>query len=98
MAIAQLVAEARGLVAGPHLAQLLVGTGDSPSAAIVRVIIDEEIRHVQLVVKRFLWEGERTGTDAIKELHNFAIALANPGAFALPFNEKRRASSGLPPH
>lgn len=97
LAVGQLVAEARGLDAGPRLAQRLVGTGDSPSAGIVRVIADEEIRHVQLGVKWFLWECERTGTDAIKEFHNIALALANPGAFAPPFNEERRASAGLTP-
>lgn len=97
LAVGQLVAEARGLDAGPRLAQRLVGAGDNPSAAIVRVIADEEIRHVQIGVKWFLWECERTGIDAIKEFHSIALALANPGAFAPPFNEERRASAGLTP-
>lgn len=97
LAIGQLVAEARGLDAGPRLAERLVGTGDGPSAAIVRIIADEEIRHVRIGVKWFLWECERTGLDAIKEFHNIALALANPGSFSPPFNEERRASAGLTP-
>lgn len=97
LAIGQLVAEARGLDAGPRLAQRLVGTGDSSSAAVVRIIADEEIRHVQLGVKWFLWECERTDTDPIKEFHAIALTHANPGSFAPPFNEERRASAGLTP-
>lgn len=97
LAIGQLVAEARGLDAGPRLAQRLVGTGDNASADIVRVIADEEVRHVQIGVKWFMAECERGGLDAIKEFHEIAVRVGNPGAFAPPFNAERRAAAGLTP-
>lgn len=97
IATGQLVAEAKGLDAGPKLAQRLVGTGDKASADIVSIIADEEVRHVQIGVKWFVWECERAGLDAIKEFHAIAIRMSNPGAFSRPFNEERRAQAGLTP-
>lgn len=97
VAVGQLVAEARGLDAGPRLASRLLGTGDKPSADIVHVIAEEEVRHVQIGVKWFLRECRRAQVDAIKEFHTIAIRAANPGAFIRPFNEERRAAAGLTP-
>ncbi|PXF46923.1 hypothetical protein BWQ96_03261 [Gracilariopsis chorda] len=97
LALGQLVAEARGLDAGPKLAERLIGSGDNDSAATVRQIADEEVRHVQLGVKWFLKECERVMTDPIRTFHDIALRLSNPGAFAQPFNEQRRRQAGLTP-
>ncbi|KAI0564501.1 Ferritin-like protein [Gracilaria domingensis] len=97
LALGQLVAEAKGLDAGPKLVERLVGFGDNKSAAVVRQIADEEIRHVKLGVKWFLKECDRLQLDSIKTFHSIAIRLANPGAFARPFNEERRLEAGMTP-
>lgn len=98
LALGQLVAEAKGIDAGPKLAARLVGTGDVQSADVVSVIAKEEVRHVRIGVKWFLRECELEGVvDAISEFHDIAVRHANPGAFARPFNEERRRQAGLTP-
>lgn len=93
----QLVAEARGLDAGPRLVGRLVGAGDKKSADIVRVIADEEIRHVQIGIKWFLKECEREGVEAAEEFRRIALSMSNPSAFAPPFDVERRLVAGLIP-
>lgn len=97
LAMGQLVAEARGLDAGPRLVGRLVGTGDKKSADVVRVIADEEIRHVQIGVKWFLRECEREGVEGAEEFRRIALCMSNPGAFAPPFEVERRRMAGLMP-
>lgn len=97
LALGQLVAEAKGLDAGPRLADRLVGFGDKQSADIVRKIADEELDHVRIGVKWFLRECEREGTNPIAEFQSIALRLSNPGAFAPPFNEEQRRQAGLDP-
>lgn len=97
LALGQLVAEARGLDAGPRLADRLVGAGDKRSAEIVRVIADEELEHVRIGVKWFIRECEREGANPIAEFQSIAMRLSNPGSFAPPFNEERRRQAGLDP-
>lgn len=97
LALGQLVAEAKGLDAGPRLADRLVGAGDMQSAEIVRLIADEELDHVRKGVKWFIRECEREGTDPITEFQSIALRLSNPGAFTPPFNEERRRQAGLDP-
>lgn len=97
IALGQLVAEARGLDAGPKLASRLTGVGDKDSADIVRIIADEEIRHVQIGVKYFIRECEQASLDPITHFHSIALKAGNFGAFAPPFNHERRAQAGLTP-
>lgn len=97
IALGQLVAEARALDAGPRLAQRILGTGDKESATLVNMIADEEVRHVGVGVKWFLWECQRTDSDPIEEFHRIALRAASPGAFLPPFNRERRAAAGLTP-
>ena len=95
--LGQLVQEARGLDAGPKLAARLVGTGDNDSAAVVRVIADEEVRHVQLGVKWFLQLCAQSDKQPMAAFREIALAHANPGAFAPPFDVERRRKAGLLP-
>jgi uncharacterized ferritin-like protein (DUF455 family) len=48
LAVGQLCQEARGLDAGPKLAERLTGMGDLESAAIVKKIAEEEVAHVSI--------------------------------------------------
>lgn len=97
LALGQLVAEAKGLDAGPKLATRLTGTGDNKSAIIVRQIADEEVRHVQIGVKWYLKECETAHVDPIETFHEIALRLSNPGAFSRPFDEERRKTAGMTP-
>lgn len=99
LAIGQLCQEARGLDAGPKLAERLVGLGDTYSAEVVRKIAEEEVTHVQIGVRWFVEECARMGKEeqAISVFHEIALRLSNPGAFAPPFNTERRRQAGLEP-
>lgn len=97
LALGQLVQEARGLDAGPRLASRLTGAGDVESAALVRTIADEELRHVRIGVKWFVKECANVGCDPVQRFHDIALLHANPGAFAPPFDQKRRSEAGLEP-
>jgi uncharacterized ferritin-like protein (DUF455 family) len=50
LVVIPLIQEARGLDAGPRLADRMVGCGDNRSAAIVRRISEEELAHVAVGV------------------------------------------------
>lgn len=95
LALGQLVAEARGLDAGPRLAERLVGLGDVESAKIVRTIAEEEIRHVKIGVKWFVRFCESDGKDPVEVFQRIALDMANPGAFVPPFNKERRELAGM---
>jgi uncharacterized ferritin-like protein (DUF455 family) len=99
LAVGQLCQEARGLDAGPRLAERLVGYGDVQSAAIVRQIAEEEVAHVSIGVRWFIRECEATGDgdQAIPIFHEIALRLSNQGAFSPPFNEERRRQAGMDP-
>lgn len=99
LALGQLCQEARGLDAGPKLAERLVGLGDNSSASIVRKIAEEEVAHVRIGVRWFLDECGRIGKedDAVSMFHEIALRLSNPGAFTPPFNVERRKDAGLDP-
>ncbi len=79
LAVVPCMQEARGLDAGPRLAERLVGHGDNVSAAIVRRISEEELGHVAvttmvsprrrfartfIVSRRVLCAGRSTSTTA----------------------------------
>lgn len=98
LVLGQLVQEARGLDAGPKLAQKLTGTRDNISADIVSTIADEELRHVEIGVKWFLKTCEvEEVLNPIDKFQEIALQYANPGAIAPPFDEKRRKLAGLDP-
>lgn len=61
MAIVPRVLEARGLDVTPGLISRLESAGDSQSAAILRVILDEEVRHVAIGSHWFKWACAERG-------------------------------------
>lgn len=99
LALGQLCQEARGLDAGPKLAERLTGMGDMKSAAIVSKIAEEEVAHVSIGVRHFIDECERDPSvgreDVVPIFHEIALRLSNPGAFNPPFNTERRKEAGL---
>ncbi|GAB0492044.1 hypothetical protein MMPV_003303 [Pyropia vietnamensis] len=99
LALGQLVQEARGLDAGPRLADRLVGSGAHESAALVLKISAEEVPHVAAGVRWFVWAvaaGVGAGP-ASPQARFFELAMrhANAGALAPPFNTAARDAAGL---
>ena len=95
MVVIPMVQEARGLDAGPRLAEKLGSLGDAKSAAIVRRIAEEEKAHVAVGVVWFRYLCA-------------ALGLADPGAEFVrqaeahcahsvkgPFNDAARQEVGL---
>ncbi|KAA8496474.1 Uncharacterized protein FVE85_0203 [Porphyridium purpureum] len=98
LVLGQLSQEARGLDAGPRLANRLQGAGDNVSANIVAQIAHEEIEHVRIGLDWFLFCcAQLQIQDPMLEFQETAISLSNPGAFSPPFNHERRMLAGLQP-
>lgn len=99
LALGQLVQEARGLDAGPRLADRLVGGGAAESAALVLKISAEEVPHVAAGVRWFVWSvAAGVGAGAASPQARFfdlAMRHANAGALAPPFNKAARDEAGL---
>ena len=63
MALVPRVFEARGLDATPQIQARLRAAGDVPSAELLQVILDEEVRHVRIGDHWFRWLCERQGVE-----------------------------------
>lgn len=97
LAIVPLVLEARGLDVTPSMIVSLEAAGDGASAALLRVILEEEVAHVGAGWRWFEHVCTREGCDAAKTFRGF-VARFLPGALKGPFNEPARARAGLLPH
>lgn len=95
LAVVPMVQEARGLDAGPRLANRLVGLGDNRSADIVRQIALEEKKHVQVGVRWFLWTCEREGVDPWKRWRQL-VNMHAKGLLHGPYDHVAREECGLP--
>lgn len=94
LAVVPMVLEARGLDVTPAMITRLEGMGDTDSAAILRVIYEEEISHVAAGERWFRYLCEHRGVDRTSHFHtlvreNFA------GLLKPPFNHEARAAAGL---
>ena len=92
--LGNLVQEARGLDAGPRLADRFTGMGLPNCASIVARIAEEEKDHVRIGMKWFLrlLDNEKCPKE---EFQRIALSKSNRGAFTPPFNTKRREEVGL---
>lgn len=96
LALVPLVLEARGLDVTPALCVALQHAGDNETAAILRIIYEDEKGHVAVGAKWFRFLCRRQGTspsDSFQALvrKHFRAALKPP------FNDRARAASGLTP-
>ena len=110
LAVVPCMQEARGLDAGPRLAERLVGHGDNVSAAIVRRISEEELGHVAVGAAWFrevcdALSSPESGSDeraddddgiAAATFRAYIHRLA-PGSLRGPFNVDDRARAGIHP-
>lgn len=96
LAVVPLVLEARGLDVTPRMIADLTRAGDAESAAVLRVIYEEEIGHVAIGRRWFLFECERRGFEpatAWREL----VRKHFRGSVKPPFNDEARIAAGLVP-
>jgi uncharacterized ferritin-like protein (DUF455 family) len=93
MACVPRVLEARGLDVTPGMIHRLREVGDSATAEVLRVILDEEVRHVAIGTHWFRWLCAQRGLDP---LLTFTHLIARHGmGIRPPFNESARFAAGF---
>jgi uncharacterized ferritin-like protein (DUF455 family) len=94
MALVPRVLEARGLDVTPAMITRLRALGDEESAAILELILREEVAHVAAGSRWFLWCCERDGLEPRSTFEGLLAAHAR-GALRGPFNLPARRSAGF---
>ena len=94
MALVPRVLEARGLDVTPGMIVRLRTAGDEATAAILEVILREEVAHVAAGSRWFRWCCERDGVDPDAEFGRL-IALHARGSVRGPFNLDARQAAGF---
>lgn len=94
LAVVPMVLEARGLDVTPATVTRFTTVGDTRSAAILRRIYSDEIRHVGAGTKWFRFLAESMGVEPIFEWRRL-IRNNFRGALKPPFNDSARDQAGL---
>ena len=95
LSVVPMVLEARGLDVTPAMIERFSAAGDSESADVLRVILDEEIGHVQIGTN---WQSAlclKMGLDP-KAAFQTALARYFRGQIKRPLNEDARLRAGFP--
>jgi uncharacterized ferritin-like protein (DUF455 family) len=96
LAVVPLVLEARGLDVTPAMIGRLARAGDHESAALLEIILADEIGHVAAGARWFRWDCARRGLDPAPTYRDL-VARYFKGALKPPFNTDARAAAGLEP-
>ena len=96
LAVVPLVLEARGLDVTPAMIQRLKVVNDEESAAVLEVIYRDEIGHVTIGHRWFLWVCEARALEPRKAWID-AVRRHFKGQLKPPFNEAARRQAGLEP-
>jgi uncharacterized ferritin-like protein (DUF455 family) len=94
LAIVPLVLEARGLDVTPKMIARLEGLGDAESAGVLRVIYQDEIRHVAAGMRWFAWLAARRGAEPVAAWQEL-VSQRFRGRLKPPFNDAARRAAGL---
>ncbi len=94
MALVPRTMEARGLDASPALRNKLAQAGDAKAAAIMDIILRDEIGHVAIGNRWYNWLCEQRGLAAIPTYDALALTYAAPKLRA-PFNLEARRQAGF---
>lgn len=86
--------EARGLDASPAVRHKLMSAGDRAGAAIIDVILRDEIGHVQVGNRWYAWLCDRDGLDPVATYAALAAAYRAPRLRG-PFNLSARRAAGF---
>jgi uncharacterized ferritin-like protein (DUF455 family) len=96
LAIVPLMLEARGLDVTPKMIGDLKRAGDEESATVLSVIYEEEIGHVAIGRRWFLFECRRRSLDPAQTWKD-QVRTHFPGRLKPPFNDEARIVAGLVP-
>jgi len=91
--IIQLVQEPRALDSHTRLRKKFQGTNDKDTVALVDLICNEEIQHVEIGLHWFKYLCNREAKDPISTFHE--IVLMHDGIIPPPFNTSARNRAGL---
>ena len=94
MALVPRVLEARGLDVTPGMIERLDQIGDPESAGILRLILSEEVRHVEIGSRWFAYLCEREGRQMEASFLTFVNEYAR-GSVRLPMNRPARMAAGF---
>ncbi|HUP07309.1 MAG TPA: ferritin-like domain-containing protein [Caldimonas sp.] len=94
MALVPRTLEARGLDASPAVRAKLLDAGDAPAAAIIDVILRDEIGHVAIGNRWYRWLCERRGLDPVETYAALARAHGAPRTRP-PLNLEARRAAGF---
>jgi uncharacterized ferritin-like protein (DUF455 family) len=94
MALVPRVLEARGLDVTPGMIERLESAGDHGTAAVLRVILDEEIRHVAIGTKWFRYCCDQQGLDPESTFLSL-LQTRFGGSLHGPFNTQARYEAGF---
>ena len=95
LAVAPLILEARGLDVTPDMIAKLDAAGDAESAAILKVIYEDEIGHVACGERWFRKVCEAKGLEPAEAFHDLRRDYFS-GVLKPPFNHAARDKAGLP--
>ena len=95
LAVVPMVLEARGLDVNPPMMEKLRRAGDTKSAQVLEIILEDEIGHVSAGTRWFLFLCEEGGLDP-KQHFETMVATYFKGELKPPFNEWAREQAGLP--
>ncbi|MET0963162.1 MAG: ferritin-like domain-containing protein [Noviherbaspirillum sp.] len=94
MALVPRTLEARGLDASPPVRAKLAQAGDLAAAAILDIILRDEIGHVAIGNRWYGWLCERRGLDPVATYAELALRYKAP-AMRGPFNLEARRAAGF---
>ena len=94
LAMVPRVLEARALDVTPGMIERLRAAGDEPTAAILAVILEEEVAHVAAGSRWFRWECRRRGQDPDTEFQAL-VARYWRGPIRAPVNVAYRRRAGF---
>ena len=94
MALVPRVLEARGLDVTPGMIAKLRGLGDDATAAILDIILREEVAHVAAGSRWYRWHCERTNVDPRERFRELLREHAG-GVLHKPFNTEARLAAGF---
>lgn len=94
MAVIPRTMEARGLDVTPGIRQKLQQSGDTEAAKILDIILADEIGHVQVGTRWFVYECERRGLDREQTFYDI-IDLYMQGQIRKPLYHEARMQAGF---
>ncbi|GGB89216.1 rhamnosyltransferase [Novosphingobium endophyticum] len=94
LAVVPMVLEARALDVTPATLERVRAAGDERGAAILKRILDDEIRHVRFGANHFAAVAERLNAER-DSLWKLLVSRHFRGAIRPPFNDSARLAAGL---